>query len=86
MFKIGDVLKARMDVAEDQYEGCKGTTVYNQMMELARTKRFKVVGINATQYVIRHLGTDPLVEAPAEINDVNSMFMVDEEYDDTSEA
>lgn len=85
MFNVGDVLKARMDVAEDQYEGCRGTTVYNKMMELAKTKRFKIMGVTQTHYVVRHLGTDPLVERPEDKNEVHTLFELDNEYDDTSE-
>lgn len=81
-FKVGDVLKTRMDIAEDVYEGCKGTTVYDKMMELARTKRFEVIADNGTQYVLRHLGTDPLVELPYDRDEVHSYMEKDESYDE----
>lgn len=56
MFKVGDIIKAKMDVAEDQYAGCKGTIVYDKMMELALTKRFKIVGETKTHYEVLHVG------------------------------
>jgi len=77
MFKIGDILKTNMDVAEQQYEGCKGTTVYESMMELANTKRFEIIGDNGSQYVVRHLDTDPIVETYSDKNEIHSLFLKD---------
>lgn len=77
MFKIGDILKTNMDVAETQYEGCRGTTVYTTMMELAKSKRFEIIGDNGSQYVIRHLGTDPIVETYSDKNEIHGLFLKD---------
>ena len=78
MFKTGDVLKTKMDIAETVYEGCKGTTVYNQMMELARTRRFEVLNVVGSTYVLRHLDTDPLVELAHDKAEVHQYFEIDE--------
>lgn len=79
MFKVGDILKAKMDVAEEVYEGCRGTTVYKKMMHLAETKRYEVIGDAGSAYVIRHLETDPLVETTHDKNEVHDYFMLDED-------
>lgn len=79
MFKIGDVIKARMDVAESAYEGCKGTTVYDQMMHLAQTKRYEVLNVMQGQYMLRHLDTDPLVELAHDKGEVHAYFELDEQ-------
>lgn len=84
MFKTGDILKAKMDVAESVYEGCRGTTVYSTMMELAKTKRYEVLNVINGQYVIRHLGTDPLVESQHDKNEVHSYFELDSESSEDS--
>jgi hypothetical protein len=80
MFKVGDILKTRMDVAESVYEGCRGTTVYETMMELARTKRFEVIGDQPGIYVIKHLDVDPPVELHSNKNEVHAHFERDDEY------
>ncbi len=77
-FKVGDILKAKMDVAESVYEGCRGTIVYEKMMELARTKRFEVIAAAGTSYALRHLGTDPLVETQHDKQEVHDYFTLDE--------
>ena len=81
MFNIGDILKARMDVAETQYGGFKETNrpVYNKMMELAFTKRFEVVGKSPVEYQILHVGEN--VQNAHPLNEVheNMVLANDEE-------
>lgn len=79
MFEVGDILRAKMDIAEQVYEGCKGTSVYKKMMYLAETKRYEVIGVVGSAYVLRHLKTDPLVEAQHDKNEVHTYFELDKE-------
>ena len=64
MFKVGDKLKANMDEAELQYEGCKGTTVYNTMMERAEKWRFEVLEDTGSNYKLKRLHDNQIAEVP----------------------
>lgn len=75
MFKVGDILKTNMAVAEDQYEGCKGTLVYNQMMELADKHRFEVIGVGALDYTIKRLDDNQQFTNPK--SEIHSYFVLD---------
>ena len=55
MFKIGDILKIRMDVAEDQYNGCKGTIVYEKAMRDAENFRFEVLDVLPNIYKMKRI-------------------------------
>jgi hypothetical protein len=55
MFKVGDILKANMNEAEEQYQGCKGTTVYNTLIKRAENYRFEVIGVTPGDYTLRRL-------------------------------
>lgn len=79
MFRIGDIIRARLDVAEEVYEGCRGTTVYKKMMHLAKTKRYEIIGDAGSAYVIKHLYTDPLIESTHDKSEVHEYFILDEE-------
>lgn len=79
MFEVGDVLKADMNAAEEAFEGAKGTNVYDKMMELARTKRLKVVSVTVNSYTLRHLDEDPPRDSTHDANETHSYFVKDEE-------
>jgi hypothetical protein len=64
MFKVGDILKANMDEAELQYEGCKGTAVYETMMERAEKWRFKVLEDLGSMYKICRVHDKQTADVP----------------------
>jgi hypothetical protein len=55
MFKVGDILKANIDKAEEQFGGARGTTVYTTMIELAKMHRFEVLGVDQFTYKLKRL-------------------------------
>ncbi len=55
MYKIGDILKTNLAEAEIQYEGCKGTVVYNTLMKRATAWRFEVIDVLAAEYTLRRV-------------------------------
>ena len=50
MFKIGDLLKIKMDQFEYQYGGCANTTVYKTLKKTAEQYRYKVLSKTAGSY------------------------------------
>jgi hypothetical protein len=69
MFNVGDRIRVNLQVAKDQYEGCKGTTVYDNMMKLAKETVFKVVEKDANNYVIeREKDNERLTSSRNEVN------------------
>ena len=76
MFNVGDILKTNMVVAEDQYGGCKGTTVYNQMMALADKQRFEVIGVDNMSYTIKRLEDGQQYTNPK--TEIHGFFILDQ--------
>lgn len=52
-FNKGDKLKVKLDEVCRQYDGCKGTTVYNLMIEAAEKYTFEVIDSNNGAYTLK---------------------------------
>jgi hypothetical protein len=73
-FNVGDKIRVNMTLAEDCFEGCKGTTVYNTMIEKARKHRFEVLDNNNGFYLLKRDDGQAISESADE---VESYFELD---------
>lgn len=75
MFTVGQIIKARLDVAEDLYDGCKGTTVYDNMIAAAKKYRFKIIAEDAATYTLER--TDDVAQVTYDRTEIEQMFELD---------
>ena len=74
MFKIGDILRVNLAVAQQQFADYKDTQPYHKMMEAAEKHRYEVVGETSKEYQLKRIEDNQPYVSPK--SEVHSNFVI----------